>query len=367
MRNYCHYCLKTLDPDDRDPLLRSFVKCTRCGRIFHEVCYTKHPQCSVCGCTLLQSVHLTEALPPLKLSERTAIDIRDELTHQVQKQRHLPILYVAVASILAIAVLLGLSFLVVESNLNSSSVRTVKSDITTNRSTPIVKSPTLSSQIISLIPTTLATDIPLPLQIVPTTVLAGTFIAQIPVPTTQSTQTPSASATQREHPTSTVQTTISGIVTANHLNLRSGPGPEYDDLGTLNNGALVVLVGRNANGTWGQLNSSEWINAQYVSINGSIDILPITFHEVGSWGSAGMFIGVRGRADDVLRIRGGPGVNYVQLSNPDTIKAGTIMDIVGRSADGNWYQINVDRRSGWVNARYTTIIQGTASDLPVTT
>jgi len=349
-RIHCNLCMKTLDPNDQDPILRSFVRCTQCGRIFHDHCCTKYPRCSVCDNSQFETVDLMGSFPPLTLSTRQPVDIRDELVHQVQMRPRIPIMYLAGGGVLATISLLSVVLLILAGNPNSSTVRIVMfATATPNRPIPTRNDGITSSQIPASTRTTVPTQTPLPPQ------------------TEQPTQPPRASATRRVQPTSTTRTslTLNGVVTANRLNLRSGPGPEYSDLGTLNRGASVTLVGRNADGTWGQLNNSEWVNLRFVSLNGNVDRLPVTVNEVGGWGTAGAFTGVRGRAEDVLRIRGGPGVNYMQLNNPDTIRDGTIMDIVGRSADGNWYQINVNGRSGWINANYTTITQGNVNSVPV--
>jgi hypothetical protein len=126
-----------------------------------------------------------------------------------------------------------------------------------------------------------------------------------------------------------------------------------------------MLIGRNEAGTWGQLNNLYWINLRYVNLSGNVSRLPVTFVETGNWGNPGTYTGVQGRAEDVLRIRGGPGTSYAQLSNPDTIRQGFVMDIVGQSANGQWFQININGRSGWVNAEYVTLIEGNHSTIPV--
>ncbi len=68
---------------------------------------------------------------------------------------------------------------------------------------------------------------------------------------------------------------------------------------------------------------------------------------------------VTGTATDVLNIRAGPGLNYAvkgQLQEGDTIT------IVGKSADGIWWQCN----RGWVSSTYIQVT-GDASTVPVST
>jgi hypothetical protein len=49
-------------------------------------------------------------------------------------------------------------------------------------------------------------------------------------------------------------------------------------------------------------------------------------------------------------LRGCPGEDCRQLENPDTLEEGDTVDIVGRSADGMWYQVNINNRSAWIRS-----------------
>lgn len=68
---------------------------------------------------------------------------------------------------------------------------------------------------------------------------------------------------------------------------------------------------------------------------------------------------VSGTATDVLNVRAGPGLNYAikgQLKQGDTIT------IIGKSADGLWWQF----RGGWVSAAYVRV-SGDPAVVPVST
>ena len=45
----CYYCFKTLDPQDQQEELRTFVKCNHCGTIYHTVCWRQCENCPRCG------------------------------------------------------------------------------------------------------------------------------------------------------------------------------------------------------------------------------------------------------------------------------------------------------------------------------
>jgi uncharacterized protein YraI len=64
------------------------------------------------------------------------------------------------------------------------------------------------------------------------------------------------------------------------LNIRSGPGPGFNSLGTLNPQDVVSLVGKDANGAWLQIEFSAgpdgkgWVNAAFVQAKG-VENIPI--------------------------------------------------------------------------------------------
>ena len=73
--------------------------------------------------------------------------------------------------------------------------------------------------------------------------------------------------------------TVVGVVNTGSLNVRSGPGTSYTATAVLYQGAVVGLLGRNADGNWlkVQLYSGHvgWANASYIQANVTISSLPI--------------------------------------------------------------------------------------------
>jgi uncharacterized protein YraI len=80
----------------------------------------------------------------------------------------------------------------------------------------------------------------------------------------------------------TSQNQISGNVAIlqQQLNIRSGPGTDFNSLGTLNPQDVVNLIGKDANGAWLQIEFTAgpegkgWINAAFVQAQG-VENLPI--------------------------------------------------------------------------------------------
>lgn len=69
-----------------------------------------------------------------------------------------------------------------------------------------------------------------------------------------------------------------GTVKAGFLNLRSGPGINYNAIAVVSNGSTVALLGRNASGTWLKVKvptgSVGWVNAGYIATSTPIQTLP---------------------------------------------------------------------------------------------
>ena len=69
------------------------------------------------------------------------------------------------------------------------------------------------------------------------------------------------------------------VVTHETLNVRSGPGTQYDKIGMLRRGDEVTMQGRNQAGTWLSITLADgtkgWIYADYTKPNGPVQALPI--------------------------------------------------------------------------------------------
>jgi len=76
-----------------------------------------------------------------------------------------------------------------------------------------------------------------------------------------------------------------GAVVIQQLNIRSGPGTNFNSLGILNANDVISLTGKNSSGSWLQIEFAEgpdgkgWVNTGFVKANG-VDELPIV-SEIG--------------------------------------------------------------------------------------
>jgi formylglycine-generating enzyme required for sulfatase activity len=91
------------------------------------------------------------------------------------------------------------------------------------------------------------------------------------------TQAPPRADTPVSPPTSTPER-VTGVVLAEALNVRLGPGADYDMVGQVYRDDVVQVRGQNAAGDWLSIANEElagWISARYVRIIGDVAVLPV--------------------------------------------------------------------------------------------
>lgn len=156
-----------------------------------------------------------------------------------------------------------------------------------------------------------------------------------------------------------------GTVTAYRLNVRQGPGANFNIITRLSNNDVVNLTGyRNGDATWVQIalpnGTIGWVSALYLRTSIPVSSLtPITGTTPPTQPPAGATGTVNTGA---LNVRTGPGVNYPAFT---TIDYGTNVTLLGRNANATWVKVILrDGRQGWVNASYL-ITNVPVSGLPV--
>ena len=126
-----------------------------------------------------------------------------------------------------------------------------------------------------------------------------------------------------------------GIVTATTLRVRSGPGTNYDSVGSLEYGKRVNVLERvKINGTtWGCL-SNGWISMDHVYVDGT---------ETDNSGPATI-------TGDQLNIRSGPGTGYDSVGSLDK---GDIVTVHFQLKVGDTYWACIDK--GWVSMDFVEL------------
>ena len=131
----------------------------------------------------------------------------------------------------------------------------------------------------------------------------------------------------------------SGEITANSVNLRTGPSTSYKSLGTLKKGTALTVLEKSGN--WYKVtiratDQTGYVFASYVKVTSAS--------------------GIKGAINaNGVNLRTGPGTNYKSLG---TLKKKTAVTILGKSV--NWYQVIVDATGarGYVYATYVTVSAG---------
>jgi uncharacterized protein YgiM (DUF1202 family) len=181
--------------------------------------------------------------------------------------------------------------------------------------------------------------------------------------------------------TTTVPTTGTGglatgtVITANRLNVRSGPGLNFDVFATLIQSQAVTLEGRNADGSWVQVRLPDgqlgWVSGVFMAANLEIANLPVTSSTLvistpsvttTTPGIGGLATGMVINADR-LNVRSGPALNFSLLT---TLPLNQLVTLEGRNADGSWLQVRLsDGQLGWVSSVFVAP-NLTITNLPVT-
>jgi uncharacterized protein YraI len=150
------------------------------------------------------------------------------------------------------------------------------------------------------------------------------------------------------------------------VNVRSGPGAQYEIVGRLAAGDRVPVDGRDRDGGWLRVVLAVeelgfgWVASFAVLVEGDIFQLPIT----GDDFAAGVGEPVTITAYGLVNVRSGPGMDYPITGQLD---AGDVLPVIGRSgADNNWLYIQDEEVEGWV-AYFTVTLQGDPNALPLVT
>ncbi len=159
-----------------------------------------------------------------------------------------------------------------------------------------------------------------------------------------------------------------GTVTAGALNLRAQPTVNAQILAQLPYGTRVNVAGRNAAFTWYYVNTGHgpgWVSAAYLAVDypQNVPVLgttpppatptPAPVHDVYAIVNTG-----------ALNVRAIPsGINNSPIGR---LYYGNRVQVIGRTANNGWYQINFNAGAvGWIDADYTYISQGNLGTVPV--
>jgi uncharacterized protein YraI len=186
----------------------------------------------------------------------------------------------------------------------------------------------------------------------------------VAMPTPSSTHPPSASptpaltATPPPPATTATPWPVEGTLTV-RVNVRSGPGTEFESLGMLDPGQKVLISAQDQAGQWYQFyypsapGGRAWVIAQFVQIPAGTQV-PREATPTPT--------GPVGRVLQRLNVRSGPGLAFDTLG---MLEPEALVSLTGKNSTASWFQIDYPAGPagrGWVTAQY---IQADAAGLPV--
>jgi len=170
-------------------------------------------------------------------------------------------------------------------------------------------------------------------------------------------------------PPPTVPGGPTATVIAYRLNVRNAPTAIGSTVLTrISRNETYSIVGRNAAGSWWQINVNGligWVSGRYIAINNEQNV-PVTDggQPAPQPTQPPVQTGITVTARSNLNIRSGPG-----LSNPVIGRLPYLQSaqIVGRNAAGTWWHIQYGGLTGWVSSLYANLREGAnVNIIPVT-
>lgn len=151
---------------------------------------------------------------------------------------------------------------------------------------------------------------------------------------------------------------VGSAVVLSQAELRSGPGMQFPATGVATAGSSVNIVGRSADGGWYLTDTGGWLTS--FSLLNPPTTAPVVDPSVTPTPTApGGALPVVGTANVIVQtdFRTGPGF---QFSSVSTVNPGTVVNVVGRSPDGQWYFTD---QNVWVQV---TAVDNQSINAPVT-
>ena len=162
------------------------------------------------------------------------------------------------------------------------------------------------------------------------------------------------------------------------LNLRDAPSLGASRIiGSVPQTATFRVEAHNGNGAWYLINYQNirgWVSAPYVRLlDGFVRDLVVSSEVVAAPPIGQVFVPedtqgnpavtVRGRAISNLKLRDEPSI--LTGDQIGSVPLNSEFVIAARTSIGSWYLITWEGQTGWVNAAYVTLIEGTVPDLPI--
>ncbi len=139
------------------------------------------------------------------------------------------------------------------------------------------------------------------------------------------------------------------IVNTGYLNIRSGPGSQYTVVATVPGGTRLDVIGFAPDGVWYLVRGTfgqGWLNSEFAVFRGNGRGLPVIRDAVG------MLARPMANITNAITLYAAP--------NPGSGVIGVVSgpletNVVARTTDGSWVQLNTPIGFGWVQANFVSI------------
>jgi N-acetylmuramoyl-L-alanine amidase len=159
------------------------------------------------------------------------------------------------------------------------------------------------------------------------------------------------------------------------VNVRSGPGTQYDIIGQLTSGNEVQITGRSdEESNWLRIDfegRDGWVAYFTVSVLGNTEQLPVVaprnVQAIAPMPATATPANIQATSElyatayRIVNVRSGPGTEYVPIG---TLQPGNSADVTGRSSDSEWLRINYNGQEGWI-AFFVVSLTGLLEDTSV--
>lgn len=197
-----------------------------------------------------------------------------------------------------------------------------------------------------------------------------------PTPTASDTPTITLTATVTEPPTATLTATPATpvVILVRDIVVRAGPGSQYAQVALLQTDDQADIVGISSDGAWFLIlledGQQGWVTSStsLVQAYGALTVVPVATIPTEPPTSTPSPVPSETSTPSLtpsdtltptpvtpvvellrdLAVRGGPGSQYFEVA---TLTAGSMIDIIGVSEDGAWFQVVLaDGQQGWVTS-----------------
>lgn len=146
------------------------------------------------------------------------------------------------------------------------------------------------------------------------------------------------------------------------LNVRLGPGIDYERIGSIDPSEIAVLMGVTQDNAWYRFQFSDgygWFSAANMAVSLNSECPPLRRFDNSQAEDTAQY-GMIGDQDTTVRVivptanlRSGPGIAYRRV---DIVQNGDQLTLVGRIEDNSWLRVLTDDgQTGWISASLVSV------------